>query len=119
MSGETYYARRLKKTRDRERAKDQFTGGYILCDCSWVPQFSIKALKIFRRRSKKRSEILSTFASCDRCGQVKRLYGDGWTHGTPPAFAMTENQIRIIMRAVEEFKQSAKSQGIFGGQSHV
>lgn len=117
MSEPQTYVRKLLKMRGKERQKDQFTGGYVLCDCSWLPQFSIQALKIYRRPSKKRSNHFSTFASCDRCGLVKRLHGEGWTHGTPPVFALSEDQIKIVMRAVEGFKQSFKQSEVFGGSN--
>lgn len=58
------YNRQLSRQREKDRAQDRKTGGWIFCPCSFAPGMTVQAMAIMRRPAKNGSE--TTFASCDR-----------------------------------------------------
>jgi len=102
------YVKKIEQKRDRHRARDISTGGHIVCPGSYAMAntkglMGIHSCEIFRRPSLKIQGRFSTHAACDKCGVAFKLWGDGWTNGTPPIFSLDGermNQLMLVLNGV-------------------
>ena len=100
------YHKKIEQKRDRHRQRDVATGGHIICPGSYAMAntqglMGIHTCEIFRRPSLKIEGRFSTHAACDKCGVAFRLWGDGWTNGTPPIFSLDKERAIQLVRVLD------------------